>query len=140
MSKFLKIAVWNANGLTKNAAEVKAFILDQNLDILLISETHFTHKSYFKVPKYSIYHTLHPDGTAHGGTAVIIKDAIKHHEIEAYKQPHLQATSVAIEDWKGPLTITAVYSPPKHDLKIEQYEHFFQKLGKPFHCRRGLQF
>lgn len=73
MAKLLKIAVWNANGLTKQTQEVKQFINDHKIDILLISETHFTQKSYFNIRNYLTYDTKHPDGTAHGGTAIIIK-------------------------------------------------------------------
>lgn len=37
-----------------------------------------------------------------------------------------------MEDWLGPLTVTAVYSPPKHNIKKEQYEQFFKTLGNRF--------
>jgi hypothetical protein len=39
------------------------------IDIALISETHFTSRTLFKVPHYAVYHTIQPDGTAHGGAA-----------------------------------------------------------------------
>jgi hypothetical protein len=54
-------------------------IQNQQVDIMLISETHFTIKSYFKIPNYAIYDTQHPDGTAHGGIAILIKNGIKHY-------------------------------------------------------------
>jgi hypothetical protein len=53
--------------------EAKTCIQNQKVDIMLISETHFTTKSYIKIPNYTVYDTQHPDGTAHGGTAIIIK-------------------------------------------------------------------
>jgi len=40
--------------------EIKMFILNNQIDIMLISETHFTKKYYFKIPSYLIYHT-HPE-------------------------------------------------------------------------------
>jgi hypothetical protein len=80
------------------------FISHHNIDAMLISETHFTDKSYLKLPKY----TNHPAGTARGGTAIIIKTTIKHHLQSSYKQDFLQATSVSVEDSDGPLTISAV--------------------------------
>jgi hypothetical protein len=45
---------------------------------------------------------------------------------------HLQATRVIIENWIGPLTIAAVYSPPKHAVKTEQFLSFFATLGPRF--------
>jgi hypothetical protein len=89
--------------------KLKMFISHHNIDVMLISETHFTVKSYLKFPKYTVYHTNHPAGTAHGGTTIIIKTTIKHHLQSSYKQDFLHATSVSVQDSDGPLTISAVY-------------------------------
>jgi exonuclease III len=78
MHKSLRIAQWNANGLQNHQEEIKTFLKINNIDILLISETHFTDKNYFNVPSYKIYQTNYPDGKAHGGTAIIIKESIDH--------------------------------------------------------------
>jgi hypothetical protein len=53
--------------------ELKIFIQHNFIDIMLISETHFSDRSYFNIPKYLTYSTNHPDNTAHGGTAILIK-------------------------------------------------------------------
>jgi exonuclease III len=94
----LKIAEWNANGLCRHAQEIQTFIQNLDLDILLVSETHFTDRSYIKIPNYHVYCTNHPDGTAHGGSAIIIKHSTKHHERAKYSLYNIQATSVTIED------------------------------------------
>jgi hypothetical protein len=60
---------------------------------MLISETHFTEKSYLKLPNYTVYRTNHP-----AGTAIIIKNSIKHHQLNNYSQDFLQGTSVSVED------------------------------------------
>jgi exonuclease III len=73
MNKFLRIALWNANGLLQHKDEVTLFLKEQHMDIPLISETHFTAESYFKIPNFSVYSAIHSDRTAHGGTAIIIK-------------------------------------------------------------------
>jgi exonuclease III len=79
--------------------ELKNYIQNQQIDIMLISETHFTTRSYFKIPNYVIHDTQHPDGTAHGGIAILIKSDIKHYLHGHYNLEHLQATSVTVEDW-----------------------------------------
>lgn len=132
MASLFKIGVWNANGLVQRGQELKLFLIEQDIDIMLISETHFTKKSYLKIPKYHIYDTQHPDGTAHGGTAVIIKSSIKHYVNEGYKEEYIQSTSITVEDWLGPITIASIYSPPKHMIKQEQYTCFFKTLGNRF--------
>jgi exonuclease III len=52
--KFLRIAQWNANGLQNHKEEIKLFLKQNFIDILLISETHFTTKNYFSIPRYKL--------------------------------------------------------------------------------------
>ena len=52
------------------------FLIQNLIDIMLISETHFTTKTYFYIPGYKVCHTNHPDGSAHGGTAILAKDTV----------------------------------------------------------------
>lgn len=75
---------------------------------------------------------MHPDGRAHGGSAIIIKHNIRHHETMSYKTPEIQATNIVIEDWLGHLVVSGLYSPPKHVIKKEDYVHFFKTLGPRF--------
>lgn len=53
------IALWNANGLANHHHEVQAFLNLNKIDILLIFETHFTDKNYFKMAGYNTYETNH---------------------------------------------------------------------------------
>jgi hypothetical protein len=61
--------------------ELQTFLDMNKIDIALISETHFTSRTVFKILHYSVYHTIHPDDTAHGGAAVILRSSIRHHEL-----------------------------------------------------------
>jgi exonuclease III len=81
--KFLQLALWNANSMTQHTEELKTFISLHNIDVMLISETHFTEESFLKLPIYIIYHTNHPATIAGGGSAVIIK---KFHQASPIKQ------------------------------------------------------
>jgi len=96
MAKPLRITVWNANGLCKHAQEIPHFLQISDIDILLVSETHFTDRSYTKVPNYILYHTLHPDETAHRGTAILIRQNIKHHIREEYNITYERSISKSI--------------------------------------------
>jgi exonuclease III len=128
----LRIAQWKANGLQQHKEEVKLFLNQNQIDILLISETHNTTKNHFTISGYDLCYTNHPDGTAHGGTAIIIKNTIAHYVQLKYTEPVIQATSVRV---KGPLcdiTIAAVYCPQRYNLKAEHFEAFFQTLGQSF--------
>jgi exonuclease III len=81
MNQFLKIALWNANGLVEHYQETKLFITNQNIDILLVSETHFTDRTFFTIPNYKLFSTEHPNNRPRGGAAVLIRSSIKHYEM-----------------------------------------------------------
>ena len=120
------MGLWKANGLAQHRQEIEVFLND----ILLVSETHFTNRNYFSIHKYKTYHTQHPDATAHGGTAVIISEKIPHLDEE-----DLQATSIKIKDSSDSLTIAAIYCPPRHSVKKEQFEKFFDYLGSSINSK-----
>jgi exonuclease III len=86
MAKFLKIAIWNANGLLQHKDETKTFLDHNAIDILLVSETHFNYRSFFRIPQYNAYFTNHPDNTAHAGSGILIKDNISHYELPKFEK------------------------------------------------------
>ena len=63
---------------------------------------------------------------------MIVRRNFKHHLGTAYSTEHIQATSIILEDHMGEITVTAVYSPPKHNIKTLDYEYFFNTLGQHF--------
>ncbi|KAJ8725184.1 hypothetical protein PYW07_016142 [Mythimna separata] len=129
----IKIATWNTNGLSPNKGEVEVLLKMHDLDILLIAETHFTKNSQIYIKNYNIYTTNHPDGTAHGGTAVLIKSTIDHYELPSYTTEHIQATSIQIQDRNGQFSVSSVYCPPKHKIIEEQFSAYFESLGTRIH-------
>jgi intein-encoded DNA endonuclease-like protein len=56
---------------------------------------------------YNLYHTNHPDGKAHGGSAILIKEKIEHYELSKYEQSHIEATSIKVQTFPYAITITA---------------------------------
>jgi hypothetical protein len=96
MPNFLRIMEWNASGLLQHKEELQAILSTENIDICLISETHSTSESHVQFRICVIYHTIHPANTARGGSSVMIRDTIKHYEVEKCSTRNIQATSVTI--------------------------------------------
>lgn len=128
----LKLAVWNSNGLTQHRQEIIAFLKLHEIDVMLISETHFTKNSHFVIPNYFVYNTPRPDGKPYGGSAIIIRRKIRHHELNEYKKSYIQATSIQLEERIGNLVISAVYCPPKHRISSDLFTNYFKTLGNRF--------
>jgi hypothetical protein len=101
MAKFVQLTLWNANSLTQHTKELKTLNSIHKVDVMLISETYFTEKSYLKLPNYAVYNTNHPARTARGGTIIIIKKFHQASQLNNYSQHFLQATSVSVEDSVG---------------------------------------
>jgi exonuclease III len=132
MAQLLKIAAWNVNGLCQHAQGIQIFIHTFNLDILLVSETHFTNKNYITTPNYNIYFTNHPEERVHGGAAIIIRQNIKHYVKAKYRHENIQATNIATEDNTGETTVSAICCPSKHHNKYDNYDRFFKTFGNRF--------
>jgi exonuclease III len=128
----LRIAQWNANGLQQHKEKVKLFLKQNLIDILLVNETHFISKNYFSIPGYDLCYTCHPDGTAHGGTAITIKSTLAYYEQPKYAEASIQATSVRVSGLFHEIAIAAVYCPPRHNLKEEHFAAFFRTLSPRF--------
>jgi hypothetical protein len=128
----LRIAAWNSNGLFGHKHELEQFLYDSKIDILLVAETHFTDRSIFKIPRYATYHCNHPDGTAHGGAAILIRNPLSHCEMPAYQTTKIQATIIKVDLHPCPITVAAVYSPPRHAISPQEYMDFVQRLGTKF--------
>lgn len=132
MNSTLRIVAWNANGLAQRAHELEAFLWNDKIDVALISETHMTRTNYCKIRGYKVYHTARPDLPGKGGSALIIKENIKHHEDAKYETPEIQATTVTVQMKSKDITIAAIYCPAGKSQKEEHYTHFFRSLGDRF--------
>lgn len=128
----LRIAVWNANGLVNHLEELKVFLSSNNIDICLVSETHFTSKSYFKIHGYDFVNCDHPDGKAHGGAAIIIKSCIKFETLKEVREKYLQAACIKVKSLVFDFNICAIYFPPRFNVKSDSFEKFFNDLGPRF--------
>jgi len=102
----LRIAQWNANGLQNHKEDIKLFLHQNFIDILLISETHFT-----TIPRDKLYYTNNPNGTAHGDAAILINGTIEHNELLKCEEDSIQATSIKVKGFPCEITITAVCCP-----------------------------
>ena len=132
MAKTIKIMSWNANGLLNHHQEVQAILDINKLDVCLISETHFTKQSFIRFKGYKVYHTIHPENAARGGSAVIINENLNHNEQMKLEAEDIQATAINIKTKNGNITVVSLYSPPKHNIKYDRYEEFFKNIGKRF--------
>ena len=96
------------DGLSPNKDEVELLLNLHKIDILLVSETHFTASNNVKTKNYDNYGTNHLDGTAPARAAVIVKSNTKNNEQPQFKKPYIQAATITIEERHERLNVTAI--------------------------------
>ena len=128
----LRVVLYNVNELSNHKLELQAFLDTHKIDISIISETHFTSRAVFKIPHYTVYHTTHLDDTTHGGEAVILRSSIRHHELLPRQFDKIQAATLKLDAHPWPLTISAIYCPPRHAISTDDYVTLFRFLGSRF--------
>lgn len=133
MSKInLRIALWNANGLANHLLEVESFLKNNYIDIMLISETHGTDRSYFNITGYATIATNHPSNCAYGGAAILIKRSILYEQQESICTDAVQASCIKIKCSNEKIMIAAIYIRPRFALKEADYDTILNKLGIKF--------
>ena len=105
---FLKICFWNANGINQHKSEITYFLRKEDIDIMLISETHLTNKYNFNMPALAFHKTNHPDGKAHGDTGILVRNRLHQFALNEYSKDHIQATSISVECKTGQITIITI--------------------------------
>jgi hypothetical protein len=88
--------------------------------------------SYKPIKGYQVYHTVHPQNTARGGSVLLIKDKMIHHEEEKYATDEIQATVVTVKTKRQAITFVASYCPLRYNLKKTDYLYFLSTLGDRF--------
>jgi exonuclease III len=131
MDNSLRTVLWNANGLTNHKLELQTSLNTHKIDHTLISETHFTTKTLFRMPNYKVYHIPHPEDRAHGGAAVIMRNSISHYELIHHQNNKIQADSVKVDVKSWPLALSAVYCPPRHAISSKEYVNLPETYGSP---------
>lgn len=77
----------------------------------LISETHLISQTY--IQGYQIYYANYPNNQARGGSAVLIKNNIKHCEKKNIQTAEVQKTVIVIRSTKQTFKAAAVYCRSK---------------------------
>lgn len=132
MSINTQIVIWNANGLCKSKPEVEHYIKTNQVDVMLVSETHLTTRSYFNIPGYEIINAFHPGNRMRAGASVIVKRGIEFEELESVQLDWFQCAKIRLMTQTGEITIAAAYLPPRHTINRNDLTLQLMNLGPKF--------
>lgn len=109
--------------------ELRIFLLENNINIALISETHTTRDSFLRMPDCSAYCINHISGKARDESALFVNTKIRHFSIQNFNEEYIQTTTVRLNNKE--VKIFAAYCPPQYNIQ-KHFIEIFKKLGKRF--------
>lgn len=121
---YIKVVFWNANMILNKLEELKAYLLEEDIDIALINETHLRPSIRITVPNYNCYRRDRLI-TKGGGVAVLIKRNLPHEPLPEIKEGRLESVGIQLQTKQGKLNLYAAYIPPGDDLPEEQLNEVF---------------
>ncbi|GFT99333.1 putative RNA-directed DNA polymerase from transposon X-element [Trichonephila clavipes] len=115
---------WNANGIRTRVDEFREFISEWNPEVINLQKTHLQPCHHLAFPNYNIYRT---DRTCRGGgTAILIKRSIPHHEI-VIKNLSFETTAIKIERTNlQPITVISAYRSPRKPILVHDLHQLFR--------------
>jgi len=114
----LKICTFNTNTLTDQKGELTAFLKQDKIDIILIQETRLKPHNTFKIPNYTTHRTDRTQNNG-GGTAIIIRNTIKHTRIPNIELENFESTIITLHNPN--ITIISCYKTPQKSFCTEQF-------------------
>ncbi|GFU98382.1 RNA-directed DNA polymerase from mobile element jockey [Trichonephila clavipes] len=122
---------WNANGLKNNLEELKDCIIDYNPDVIGIQETHLRPADRVSIPNYTCHRS---DRTTHrgGGTALFVKNSIRHHAILNVSNTFENASIILQLGNNSKITMACIYRPPHGSINTTELDAILIHSNKAF--------
>ena len=94
MARQFRFVAWNADGVPARRAELAAFLVEYDADVVLLSETHLVPNRRFSLPAYAC-HRKDKNGPdrrqASGGVAILVHRRHFHRELPAPETTLIEA-------------------------------------------------
>lgn len=126
----IRVMQWNCAGITASKrSALHQTLLDQQIDVALLSEIKLGRKDPFKIPGYQVH--AQPRTTTGGGVALLIKDdgSLVHSRktLDTHTDPtEMVSVKLYAHLHPAPVTLTSVYLPPGNSLNtsiLDQISH-----------------
>ena len=126
MFNSIRMMIWNAQSVRSKFREFLA-IIEQQILISMISETHLTLGDSFRSPGYCTYRLDRSGGRRGGGVALIVKRGLPHRLIPCPQTSVVEAIAMELFlSWRS-LIVALVYFPGSTDPQV--LTHYRQDLG-----------
>ena len=106
----LKVATMNVCGLSSKINSVSNIFLEQDLDIIVITETHLSGKKNPKInDNYNCYYRHRSDKMCKGGVCIAVKKDLCKNAVILESNKHSEWLSVQLNYFSPPIVVTGMY-------------------------------
>ncbi|XP_072392093.1 uncharacterized protein [Diabrotica undecimpunctata] len=122
---------WNARSAVANKNSLLNFLIKEDVDIALLSETWFKNNVVYNFKGYNIVRQDRADGFA--GVAVLVKTGIRFEILKLNKNfnKELLACGIKVNYDNTHLSFLSVYRCPKTKTRIEDWTNLFSQVKHP---------
>lgn len=121
----MTMCAWNAQNIVNKKGELIDFVLENDVDILFIGETHLNASQTFNIPNYRAYRCDRTRSRG-GGVLLLIKDCIPSCLVNSDNSQQYEYVAVRTKFQKyGEITIIAMYNPPRNTLRKRDIRQLF---------------
>ncbi|GFX55683.1 RNA-directed DNA polymerase from mobile element jockey [Trichonephila clavipes] len=127
----LRVYSWNANGVKKNLEELKDSIIFHNPDLIRIQETHLRPPDRISIPNYTCHRS---DRLTHrgGGTAIFVKNSIKHHAILSTSNTFENTTVIIQLGNNTKVNMVCIYEHPHGSINVTELDAILAHNNRNF--------
>ncbi|GFT55626.1 nucleic-acid-binding protein from transposon X-element [Trichonephila clavipes] len=120
-----------ANNTFLCGKELKDCIIDYNPDVIGIQETHLRPADRVSIPNYTCHRS---DRTTHrgGGTALFVKNSIRHHAILNVSNTFENASIILQLGNNSKITVACIYRPPHGSINTTELDAILIHSNKAF--------
>jgi len=128
----LTILLRNANGISNNTNKLQIALKENSVDISLITESHLTFNSKFKIFGYDCLQANHPDDSPHAGAALLISSKIPHSPFPPKSNQNMKLAATSANINSIPTSIISAYFHPGCQFPAESLALHLQSLNNTY--------
>jgi Reverse transcriptase (RNA-dependent DNA polymerase)/Endonuclease-reverse transcriptase len=124
----LKVVTWNAQSIRDKKLEFFDFLVTEEVDVALVSETwlqpniHFTHADFMA-------YRLDREDDYHGGVAIFIRRTLKHELLPAFNTQVIESIGIKISTQSGVMNLVSCYFPGSNNSRVlRSFKHDLETL------------